>query len=249
MDLLQAHSSRRTPSTLQSILSRVPSVRASRLTLTPPNRLHAPDLPDFNAIVAFAGQWITDYRLTASVIPSSAQLARAMVLPSQIRGARTVVEFGPGTGPMTDLILKGLPAGGNLYSFEINPVFVEYLAAHFPDPRLQVISADAATVSSMLRERGHDHADAVISSLPLSFLGSDSRDRILAGAAESLAPGGVFTQFQYASGLDCSGRFPRFYDLRPVLKRHFRRVHRHIVWLNLPPAFVYVCTNGRAGAA
>lgn len=182
--------------------------------------------------------------MTASVIPSSVQLARAMVLPAQVRSAQTIVEFGPGTGPMTDLILKGLPATGRLYAFEINPVFVEYLGTHFPDSRLQIVSADAATVASVLREHGREKADAVISSLPLSFFGNDSRDRILAGAAESLARGGVFTQFQYASGLDCSGRFPRFYDLRPVLKRHFRRVHRHIVWLNLPPAFVYVCSNG-----
>ncbi len=244
MNLLGAHSSRRPTPVVQSIFNRAPEAPQSRLRQIYEQLPQTPELPDFNAFVAFAGQWLVDYRTTASVMPSSPQLARAMVLPSQVRGAETVVEFGPGTGPMTELILKGLPADGNLLSFEINPAFVDYLAAHFPDPRLRVIPAGAESVCEVLREHGHAAADAVISSLPLSFFGADLRHRILSGAAESLASGGVFTQFQYASGLDCSGRIPRFYDLRPVLGQHFRRVRRHLVWLNLPPAFVYICSNG-----
>ena len=243
MNLLDANSSRRSSPVVQSIFSEVPMARKSRFPRLPMRLAQSPDLSDLNAFVAFAGQWVLDYRNTASVVPSSPQLARAMVLPSQIRGAKTVVEFGPGTGPMTDLILKGLPSTGNLFSFEINPVFVEYLAAHYPDPRLRVVSAGAETICDTLREHGHNEVDAVVSSLPLSFFGTELRTQILSGAAEALAPGGVFTQFQYASGLDCSGRFPKFYDLRPILGRHFRRVHRHLVWLNLPPAFVYVCSN------
>jgi phospholipid N-methyltransferase len=212
-----------------------------------PFPLRLPDSPEFrdlNAFVALAGQWIADYRSTASVMPSSPQLARAMVQPAQVRGARTVVEFGPGTGPMTQLILGGLPADGQVISFEINPVFVEYLAKHFPDPRLHVAACGAEMVCEVLRERGIPSADAVISSLPLSFFGPELRNQIVGGAAEALGKGGVFTQFQYASGLDCSGRFPKPYDLRPILGRYFRRVRRHLVWRNLPPAFVYVCTNG-----
>ena len=244
MNLLGAHSSRRPSPVVQSIFSEAPPASQSRLRQVYEQLPQSAELPDFNAFVAFAGQWFVDYRSTASVMPSSPQLARAMVLPSQSRGAETVVEFGPGTGPMTELLLKGLPEAGKLFSFEINPVFVDYLAVHYPDPRLRVIQAGAETVCDTLREHGHDEAEAVVSSLPLSFFGADLRDQILSGAAEALAPGGVFTQFQYASGLDCSGRFPRFYDLRPVLGRHFRRVRRHLVWLNLPPAFVYVCSNG-----
>lgn len=244
MNLLGAHSSRRPSPVVQSIFSEAPAASQSRLRQVYDQLPQTPDLPDFNAFVAFAGQWFVDYRNTASVMPSSPQLARAMVLPSQVRGAKTVVEFGPGTGPMTELILKGLPDTGNLFSFEINPVFVDYLAAHYPDPRLRVIPAGAETICDVLRENGHNEAEAVVSSLPLSFFGADLRNRILSGAAEALSHGGVFTQFQYASGLDCSGRFPKFYDLRPVLGRHFRHVRRHLVWLNLPPAFVYICSNG-----
>ena len=243
MNLLGAHSSRRPSPVVQSIFSEAPAAPQSRLRQIYEQLPQTSDFPDFNAFVAFAGQWLVDYRATASVMPSSPQLARAMVLPSQVRGAKTVVEFGPGTGPMTELILKGLPANGNLLSLEINPVFVDYLNTRFPDPRLRVVTAGAETVGDVLREHGHRAADAVVSSLPLSFFAAELRNQILSGAAESLSSGGVFTQFQYASGLDCSGRFPRFYDLRPVLGRHFRRVRRHLVWLNLPPAFVYICSN------
>jgi phospholipid N-methyltransferase len=229
---------------VQSLFSEAATEGASRANVAFPLRLpQSPEFRDLNAFVALAGQWIADYRSTASVMPSSPQLARAMVLPAQVRRAKTIVEFGPGTGPMTELILEGLPADGKVLSFEINPVFVDYLAKHFPDPRLHVVPAGAETVCEALREQGHETADAVISSLPLSFFGTDLRNQIVGGAAKALGEGGVFTQFQYASGLDCSGRFPKPYDLRPILGKHFRRVRRHLVWRNLPPAFVYICSN------
>ncbi|MDZ7637781.1 MAG: hypothetical protein U5J83_05960 [Bryobacterales bacterium] len=234
---------RRSASVIQSIFTETDPSHSQRPNPFPLRLPQGPDFRDFNAFVAFAGQLIVDYRRTASVMPSSPQLARAMVTPAQVRGAKTIVEFGPGTGPMTKLILAGLPAKGNLFSFEINRPSVDYLATEFPDPRLRVIPAGAETICNALRDHGHHEADAVVSSLPLSFFGPGLRDQILSGAAEALAPGGVFTQFQYASGLDCSGRFPKPYDLRPVLGRHFRRVRRHLVWRNLPPAFVYICSN------
>lgn len=227
---------------IQSLFGEAPTLRGPHGSRKVARSLQGPEFRELGAFLALAGQWIADYRNTASVMPSSPQLARAMVRPAVARNAKVFVEFGPGTGPMTQVILDELPKDGEVLSFEINPVFVEYLATHFPDPRLRVIPQGAETALESLREHGHTHADAVISSLPLSFFPQEMRERILSTAAESLRPGGVFTQFQYASGLDCSGKFPKPYDLRPLLGKYFPRVRRHLVWKNLPPAFVYTCS-------
>ncbi|MCU0228993.1 MAG: methyltransferase domain-containing protein [Bryobacterales bacterium] len=200
------------------------------------------DLREVQEWFAFAGQLFADFRTTASVAPSSPQLARQMVMPAREIGAEVVLEFGPGTGPMTREILQSLPATGNLICFEVNPHFVGYLNARFRDERMQVLEVAAERAPDILQQMGQMHADAVISSLPLSFFPSDLRHAILSGAARCLRPGGVFTQFQYASGLDCSGRIPKPYDLRPKLERYFHRVHRRLVWRNFPPAWVYHCT-------
>lgn len=209
--------------------------------------LPIPVLPNFSDLhelqewLAFAGQFFADFRTTASVVPSSPHLAREMVLPLRSSDARVVLEFGPGTGPMTSLILEAIAADGHLYSFEVNSKFVSYLSRNFHDSRLHVVEAGAQHAGETLAAEGHPHADAVVSSLPLSFFPSELREAVLTTAARSLRPGGVFTQFQYASGLDCSGRFPKPYELRPLLSRHFSRIERTLVWMNFPPAWVYRC--------
>jgi len=164
-----------------------------------------------------------------------------MVAPVPAETARVVVEFGPGTGPMTSQLLEVLSCDARLYCFEINPHFVSYLERNFQDERLTVLGVGAQTAPDVLASHGELRADAVVSSLPLSFFPGDLRHSILNAAATCLRPGGVYTQFQYASGLDCSGRIPKPYDLRPLLKQYFSRVERRLVWMNFPPAWVYRC--------
>lgn len=199
------------------------------------------DLRELNSWFAFVGQFVADFRTTGSVIPSSPQLSREMIRPVFHTPPKVVVEFGPGTGPITGRILEELAADGTLYSFEINPKFVDYLERHYRDSRLRVMEMGAERLPEVLAKEGHQSTDAVVSSLPLSFFPADLRDAVLSSAAQSLKSGGVFTQFQYASGLDCSGRFPKPYELRPLLQRHFARVERQLVWRNFPPAWVYHC--------
>lgn len=199
------------------------------------------DLRELQSWFAFAGQFVADFRTTGSVIPSSPQLSREMIRPVFHTPPKVIVEFGPGTGPITGRILEELDADGVLYSFEINPKFVDYLDRHYRDPRLRVMEMGAECLPEVLAEEGHESTDAVVSSLPLSFFPAELRDAVLSNAASSLKKGGVFTQFQYASGLDCSGRFPKPYELRPLLQRYFPRVERQLVWRNFPPAWVYHC--------
>src|SRR3989344_5651887 len=59
-----------------------------------------------------------------------------MLAPLPLARARTVVEFGPGTGAITRALLDALPRQATLYSFEISPRFRDYLRQKLADPRL-----------------------------------------------------------------------------------------------------------------
>ena len=49
----------------------------------------------------FLRQFVQSPRTVGAVLPSSPALARAMLAPIDFASARTIVEFGPGTGAFT----------------------------------------------------------------------------------------------------------------------------------------------------
>src|SRR5262249_9496833 len=77
---------------------------------------------------AFFQQFRRQYHNTGSILPSSRALARALV--SRLRGRRAparILEVGPGTGAVTDEILRQLRPGDRLDLVEINADFVALL--------------------------------------------------------------------------------------------------------------------------
>ena len=166
----------------------------------------------------FAGQFLRHPKQLGTMVQSGRMLARKMA--EEVGGSIQVVEFGAGTGPVTRQILKRLPENGRLTCFEINGEFCRRLEA-IDDPRLEVVHEDAAKC-----EYHVDHPDCVVSGLPLTLFDERARERILAIARRS----GRFIQLQYTPALSRD------------IRRHFSDVRLKFVPLNLPPAFIYVCT-------
>lgn len=193
----------------------------------------------------FAPEALKDLQTTASLVPSSRFLTRAMLAPLPLARARSVVEFGAGTGAMTRTLLDTLPAQATLLCFEVNPRFCDYLKRNLTDPRLEVISASAERLLEVLAAWGLREIDAAVSSLGLTSMPAKQRHFILRGLVRSLAPAGVFTQFQYLhSSLPyiqpANGHLERFTAAR-FLRRYFLHVTAEVVWRNIPPAFVLTC--------
>lgn len=197
------------------------------------------------SLKTFAPEALKDIQTTASLVPSSRYLARAMLAPLPLEAARCVVEFGPGTGAMTRPLLELLPQNATLLCFEINPRFCAYMKGNFSDPRLQVICASAERLPVELAARGLGPIDAALSSLGLTTMPESLRGGILRALAEAMAPAGVFTQFQYLHSLIAflhpqNEQVERFTAAR-FLRRYFSQVSTEVVWLNFPPAFVLTC--------
>ncbi len=188
---------------------------------------------------------LSDFKTTACVAPSSDALIQAMVSALPLARAECVVEFGAGTGSVTEALLESMPSRATLLSFEINPELAAFTRERLDDPRLHVIPRGAECLGEELRRRGIERVDAIASSLGLTFMPDPLRHRIFDAAARSLKPGGTLTQYVYMHGAVLpfrrfDGEFQRF-PAHSFFGSRFSRVERRLIWLNLPPAFLYTC--------
>lgn len=149
---------------------------------------------------------------------SSKALAKKMA--EQINGSPHVVEFGAGTGSVTEEILKRLPQNGRLTCFEINPKFCKCLEK-ISDSRLKVINDDARNCENYV-----DNLDCIVSGLPLSLFTKSNKQSILDITSKSKR----YIQLQYTPLLS------------KKMKDYFPDVKLKFVPQNLPPAFIYVCS-------
>jgi phosphatidylethanolamine/phosphatidyl-N-methylethanolamine N-methyltransferase len=195
--------------------------------------------------IEFAMEALADFRTVGAVAPSSPYLTRAMVDPLPLRNAKVVVELGCGSGAVTRELLRAMPRSSVLLAFEINPRFSSYIRNRISDPRLVVINSSAENIRAELQRRGYEQADSIVSSLALTLMCDDLKDRILSESAAALRNGGVFTQYLYLHGIQWQAGRPALFAGGRILGGHFRSIERTTVWRNLPPAFVYACRSAR----
>ncbi|MFV0491321.1 MAG: class I SAM-dependent methyltransferase [Pseudorhodobacter sp.] len=160
----------------------------------------------------------------SAIAPSSRALGRAMAAQVGPETGR-IVEFGPGTGRLTEAILDRGVAPENLFLFEMNADFAADLPRRFPG--VTVFRTGAQNVAD------HIPADvgAVISGLPLLSMPQDLRRAIVGGAFRVLRPGGIYVQFTYGARAPISDETLDGMGL--IATRGTK------IWANLPPARVY----------
>lgn len=173
---------------------------------------------------------IQNIRTSGTLLPSSGFLVDRLVRGIDFDHARVIVEFGLGTGCVTRKILRRMRPDARLISLEINPTFVEE-GRRIRDPRLTLRHACATMLPQILEEEGITSVDAVVSSLPLSIMDDEVVDQILDVARESLGPEGRFFQYQYSL------------SQRHRLSGRYNDVAVGFTLLNVPPAFVYECSQ------
>ncbi len=177
----------------------------------------------------FIKSWFGNPSLAGAVSPSGRFLARTMARYVDPHGTGPVVELGPGTGAITEALLQRGIAPSRLVLLEFDSAFCTLLRRRFPGVR--VIQGDAYHLAESLSTQLDAPAAAIVSSLPL--LNKPERERLglLTDAFGLMAPDGCFVQFTY--GL-----------ISPVPRKNskiaFQAEVSPPVWLNLPPARVWV---------
>ena len=197
------------------------------------------------SLKTFASEALSNLNTTAAILPSSRFLARAMLRPLRLRQAKVVVEFGPGTGVMTEALLQEMAPDARLLAFEINPRFYNYLRAQINDPRFLLVNDCAETLGQTLRKQGLHRVDAVVSSLGLTIMPESVRMGIFDTLMPFLSDAAALTQFQYLHGLVLHsqvdiGKLQRYSTAR-FLRGYFGSVTQQTVWRNIPPAVVFTC--------
>jgi phospholipid N-methyltransferase len=195
--------------------------------------------------IRFATEFLKSPGEVAAVSPSSRHLARRMIRGLDLATAKAVVEYGPGTGTFTDVILgeieRATPPAATpcrLIAIERNEKLAALLRKRHPGVALY--RDDAANVKTICAQEGFQHVDAVVSGLGWPSFSDDLRIRILEATAEILRPGGEFRTFGYHVGLLMRGAW----HFRSTVRRLFSEVTiSEVVWRNMPPAFVYRCVK------
>lgn len=199
---------------------------------------------DPRAFFTFVKNGVTKWDQTASPIPSQRFLVNKMVEAVRPETAGAIVEFGPGVGVMTKPLLHRMRKDAKLFTIEIESSLQDALVRNVVDPRLVAVLGSAADVESILHARGFDgKVDAVMSGLGMSLIPSVIREEILEGARKVLAPHGVYVQFGYFHTKHVAYTKEtgfRGFDYEAMLKRHFSRVTKSPVPMNVPPAWVYI---------
>jgi phosphatidylethanolamine/phosphatidyl-N-methylethanolamine N-methyltransferase len=174
----------------------------------------------------FLKSWFDRPLITGAVSPSGKSLARMMARYVDPAVPGPVIELGPGTGPVTEaLIARGI-AEDRLVLIEFNPDFCRLLRKRFPAAR--VIEGDAYALGQSL-PAALETVCAVVSSLPLFTRPEPQRLGLLGDAFARMHRGCPFIQFTYAT-----------VSPMPLKTRSFDAEVSPRVWLNLPPARVWV---------
>lgn len=169
--------------------------------------------------------------MVGAVRPSSRFLVRSMLQNIDFSKAKVIVELGPGTGVFTEEILTRMRPDAQLLVFELNETFVDYLRNQFVDERVTFIHDSAENISTHLANASLSGADYIISSLPLANFSDALRDAIVTESKRSLRKNGRFLQFQYSL------------QSKKYFESKFTHVHISFTLWNIPPAFVFVCTQ------
>jgi phosphatidylethanolamine/phosphatidyl-N-methylethanolamine N-methyltransferase len=177
----------------------------------------------------FLQEWLANPQRTGSLAPSSPQLAAAMAhwLPADPESF--VLELGPGTGAVTEALIKRGLREDRLVAIERNPKMARLLREKFP--RAQIIIGDAWHLDHLLRSRREpvESVGAVISSLPLLNFPQVEAEALTQKIRAILEPEGNWVQYSYHLGKK-QVRGAASFQLRAS----------KIVWLNFPPARVSV---------
>ena len=186
-------------------------------------------LAKLNATTLFLQEWVNCPRQIGAILPSSQNLSKAMArwLPARLDGH--VLELGPGTGSVTEALVKrGLPEN-RLVAIEKSPKMADLLRARFP--RANVITGDAFELDQLLLRHARQVGKIamVFSSLPLLNFEAETADRLARKIRALLPPEGKLIQYSYHLG-----------NKQPKAAAHFHSVDSNVIWFNLPPARVSV---------
>lgn len=205
-------------------------------------------------MLAFVGQFFTNFKTTGAILPSGGMLAKAMTRPvRRAHGPRRILEVGPGTGSFTKHLLEILNPGDEFHIVEINNAFARHLEKRY----LKSFRLDNPDITVILHCQPVEDAgiegvfDFIICGLPFNNFPASLMRQIFRKMISLLTEGGKLTYFEYAGlrifkapivGIKGREKLRRQRAIVKVLhRRHCGQ--RDFVLANVPPAYALHLTG------
>ena len=144
---------------------------------------------DLRQRALFLRTMIRHPRQVGAVWPTSTRAVSDLLDLADFDEARTVLEFGAGTGVYTRQVLPRLRPDASFLSFELDPDLASTVSGYLDDPRLRLINDSAEHAVSYL---GDQKADILVSSVPFTSLPAGLSENLML-AARAASAGEAFS--------------------------------------------------------
>ena len=205
-------------------------------------------------MLAFVGQFFTNFKTTGAILPSGGMLAKAMTRPvRRAHGPRRILEVGPGTGSFTKHLLESPNPGDEFNIVANNNAFARHLEKRY----LKAVRLDNPDITVILHCQPIEEAgiegvfDFIICGLPFNNFPASLMRQIFRKMISLLTEGGKLTYFEYAGlrifkapivGIKGREKLRRQRAIVKVLhRRHCGQ--RDFVLANVPPAYALHLTG------
>ena len=186
----------------------------------------------------FSKEFILHPVSTSSIVPSSKSLSSAIASNIDLKRANNIVEFGCGTGVITDEIIKRIGKNSKLFSFDTNAAFIEMIRKKYP--QVQAINDSAENARRYIEKHSINKVDVVVSSLPWAAFDYYVQKKLLNTINDILSSKGEFITYAYLH----TKIMPSHKRFIKMIRESFKTIiFSSIIWLNLPPAFIIKCVK------
>jgi len=197
---------------------------------------------------------------TGALLPSGRFLARALARPLREHAGEPmrILEVGPGTGAVTQEIVRHVRPEDRLHIVELNERFVSVLRRRFDiEPRFRRVAEQTAIFHAPVQALRLDEPyDYIVCGLPFNNFPAELVETIFGHLIGILRPGGCMTFFEYlwvrpVKKLVASReQRRRVVEVGDVLRRYlaqYEQSHDN-VYLNVLPAVAHYLRNDGRGA-
>lgn len=161
-----------------------------------------------------------------AVTSTSDHVVKILIEKINFKNTETIVEYGPGNGVITRILLDNMKPNAALFVFETNENFINDLSK-IKDSRLFIINDDAENAKQVLESKFQiERVDYIVSTIPFTLIDNNKRKKIINNSFMLLNNKGWFITYQYSL------------LILNLIKWKFKSVQWKFTILNLPPAFI-----------
>jgi phospholipid N-methyltransferase len=182
-----------------------------------------------NSKLLFLSNFIKKPKEVASISPSSKHVIKHIIKYIDFENTNTIVEYGPGIGNITSILLHNLKEDAKLICFETNKKFCNFLRNKIHDPKLLIVNDSAQNLDLHLKNLKIKNIDFAVSGIPFSLINVKDKKEIIRKTKECLRKKGKFIVYQNSQ------------HVKKYLSSYFTKISGEFEVRNMPPTFIFAC--------